>query len=76
MMIHKIPSSVDCNYWLKCLDTQPIKIHESPQSCESTNKKTLIKNLETNVLNSPMSPPSLASNTTSRNCIDTEGATY
>ena len=61
MIIHKIASSVDYNYWLKRLDTQ---LNEStnqnslkvPKVEKPTNKKTLLKTLGTSVINSTYVP--------------------
>ena len=65
MMIHKILSPVDYNYWLERLETQ---LNEStnqnslkvPRVVKPTNKKTLLKKLGTSVINSPLSPTSLS----------------
>ena len=62
--IYKITPSVDCNKWLKRLDTQLDKsINQNsskvPKVVEPTNKKTYYKTLGTSVINSPLPPPSL-----------------
>ena len=64
MIIHKIPTSVDYNYWLKRLDTQlnettnqnSLKV---PKVVNPMNKKTILKTLGTSVINSLLSPLSL-----------------
>ena len=64
MMIHKISSFVDYNYWLNRLDTQ---LNEStnqnslkvPKVVELTNNKTSLKILGTNAINSPLSHSSV-----------------
>ena len=48
MMIHKIPSSVDYNYWLKRLNNHLNKSYNQislkvPKVVKPTNKKTLLK---------------------------------
>ena len=65
MVTHKIISSVDYNYWLKHLDTQPneLTIQNSlkvPKVVKATNKKTLSKTLGTSVMNIPLSPSLLS----------------
>ena len=64
MMIHKISSSVDYNYWLNRLDTQ---LNEStnqnslkvPKVVKLTNNKTSLKILGTNAIKSPLSHSSV-----------------
>ena len=64
MMIHKIATSVDRNYWWKRLDTQL----NDPNNQNSLkvlkvvkpmNKKTLLKILGTSLVNSLLSPLSI-----------------
>ena len=62
MMIHKIHSSVDYNYWLKRLDTQLNKSsnRNALKLVKPKNKKTLLKTLGTSVINNPVFPLSMA----------------
>ena len=58
MMIHKIVSSLEYNYWLKRLDTQLIEptnqiLMKVPKLVKSTNKKRIYKTLGASVINSP-----------------------
>ena len=64
MIIHKFISSVDYNKRLKLLDNQlnePTnqKSITVPKVVKPTNNKRYYKTLGTNVINSPMPPPSL-----------------
>ena len=59
MRIHKIPSLVDYNFWMKHLDTQPNKSTNQNsfkvlKVVKPTNKKTLLKTLGTSVINIPI----------------------
>ena len=67
MILHKITPFVDYNQWVKRLNTQlnePTNnnLKEVPKAFKPTNKKTYYKTFGTSVINSPMSPPSLRSN--------------
>ncbi len=61
-MLHKITLSVYYNKWLKRLDTKlnkQININsiKVPKFVKQTNNKTLLNNMGTSVMNSPISPP-------------------
>ena len=56
------PCCVDCNQWLKRLDTQlnkPTNHNPFPKIVKPTNKKRYTKTLGTSVINSPLSTLSL-----------------
>ena len=60
LMIHKIAPSVDYNLGVQTIGhlTKWTKFNKSPQGCQR-ERKSYYKTLGTNVINSPMSPPSM-----------------